>query len=102
MKLQPNKTENYNKAIELADNITSSLPPETQAKINKVRKNLPDRLVKGVEKATEQEIKETQEASGSGTTTDEIKPKKDNTMLYVGLGGAALVAGYLITKKKIK
>ena len=102
----------YSEAIKLADDITSVLPPETQAKINKVRKKLPNSLVinegnKAVEQVKEVTKQvdnenpnlETQSIKDTTTTGESVTPKT-NTMLYVGLGATALVGAYFLTKKK--
>jgi hypothetical protein len=102
----------YSEAIKLADDITSVLPPETQAKINKVRKKLPNSLVinegnKAVEQVKEVTKQvdnenpnlETQSIKDTTTTGESVTPKS-KTMLYVGLGATALVGAYFLTKKK--
>ena len=89
--------ENYNKISALANEITSVLPPETQAKINEIRKNLPDKLVKGVEVKAEKEISDTKAA-----INDEAPSfSSSNKNMMIGLGVVALgVGGYMLTKKK--
>lgn len=90
--------ENYNKVSALATELTSALPPETQAKINEIRKSLPDKLVKGIQVKTEKEIEETKAAAN-----DEIpNTSTSKNGLYIGLGAAALIGGYLVIKKKSK
>lgn len=84
----------YNQALKVADEITSVLPPETQAKINEIRKNLPDKLVKGVEVKAEQEIADIKAAINQETPTNSKKG------LLIAAGAAALVGGYLLMKKK--
>lgn len=84
----------YNQALKVADEITNVLPPETQAKINEIRKNLPDKLVKGVEVKAEQEIADTKAALNQETPTSSKKG------LLIAAGAAALVGGYLLMKKK--
>ena len=84
----------YNQALKVADEITSVLPPETQAKINEIRKNLPDKLVKGVEVKAEQEIADIKAAINQETPTNSQKG------LLIAAGAAALVGGYLLMKKK--
>jgi hypothetical protein len=86
--------ENYGKALAVADSITSALPPETQAKINQIRKNLPDKLVKGVEVKAEKEIADTKDA------INDVTPTSSKKGLLIGLGAMALVGGYFLTKKK--
>lgn len=84
--------DKYNQALKVADEITKVLPPETQAKINEIRKNLPDKLVKGVEVKAEKEIAETK-----GLINQEIPSNKN---MIMAVGAAALIGGYFIMKKK--
>jgi len=97
----------YSEAIALADTITSALPPETQKKINKIRKKLPSKLVDSLADKTIADIKQVTTASGANEdikqtadTTADSQPTKNKTLLYVGLGATALVGAYLLTKKK--
>lgn len=91
--------ENYNKIISLADEVTKVLPEGTQSKINNIRKNLPDKLVKGVEAQSETEIQETKDAQ-NGPETTKTSSGSSNKNLMIGLGAAALIGTYLIVKKK--
>jgi hypothetical protein len=91
--------ENYNKIISLADEVTKVLPAGTQSKINNIRKNLPDKLVKGVEAQSETEIQETKDEAQKGETT-KTASGSSNKNLMIGLGAAALIGTYLIVKKK--
>jgi len=91
--------ENYNKIISLADEVTKVLPKETQSKINEIRKNLPDKLVKGVQAQSEEEIQETKDAQ-NGPETTKTSSGSFNKNLMIGLGAAALIGTYLIVKKK--
>jgi hypothetical protein len=91
--------ENYNKIISLADEVTKVLPEGMQSKINEIRKNLPDKLVKGVEAQSETEIQETKDEAQKGETT-KTASGSSNKNLMIGLGAAALIGTYLIVKKK--
>jgi hypothetical protein len=87
----------------VADEITKVLPPETQSKINKIRKSIPTSAVDKAQKNVVSEVKNiNQEAGTSPTSESETKlpTKKSNTMLYVGIGGAVLVGAFLLMKKK--
>lgn len=97
-----NRAENYNKALAIADVVTSALPPETQSKINNIRKNLPDKLVKGVEAQSETEIQDTKDAQKEQETATDTSSGSSNKNLMIGLGAAALIGTYLIVKKKKK
>lgn len=80
----------------VADQITKVLPPEQQAKIDKIRKNLPKTTVdKVVNQTTKEVIKNT---TGTNTTAPGAEPK-NNKMLLIG-GGAALIGAYFLLKKK--
>lgn len=92
--------DKYNKISALATEITSVLPPETQAKINEIRKNLPDKLVKGVEVKAEKEISDTKAAINDETPASTSETSSNKNMM-IGLGVVALgVGGYMLSKKK--
>jgi hypothetical protein len=84
----------------VADEITKVLPPDQQAKINKIRKSIPTSAIDKAQKNVVSEVKNINQESGttplSETTTT---PKKSNTMLYA-IGGAVLIGGFLLMKKK--
>ena len=84
----------------VADEITKVLPPDQQAKINKIRTAIPKSITDKIQKNVVSEVKNINQESGttplSQTTTT---PTKSNTMLYA-IGGAVLVGGFLLMKKK--
>jgi hypothetical protein len=82
----------------VANEITQVLPPETQAKINQIRKLIPTSAVDKAQKNVVNEVKNiNEEATPTNETTTTTK---SNTMLYVGIGGAVLVGAFLLMKKK--
>jgi hypothetical protein len=87
----------------VANEITQVLPPETQAKINQIRKSIPTTNLDKLQKNVVSEVKNINEASGttptSETTTTTTITTKSNTMLYA-IGGAVLIGGFLLMKKK--
>jgi hypothetical protein len=83
----------------VADEITKVLPPETQAKINQIRKSIPTTNLDKLQKNVVSEVKNINEEAGT-TPTGTPTPTKSNTMLYVGIGGAVLVGAFLLMKKK--
>jgi hypothetical protein len=83
----------------VANEITQVLPPETQAKINQIRKSIPTTNLDKLQKNVVSEVKTINEEAGT-TPTETPTPTKSNTMLYVGIGGAVLVGAFLLMKKK--
>jgi hypothetical protein len=86
----------------VANEITQVLPPETQAKINQIRKSIPTTNLDKLQKNVVSEVKNINEASGTtptNETTTTTTTTKSNTMLYA-IGGAVLIGGFLLMKKK--
>jgi len=82
----------------VADQLTKVLPPEQQAKIDKIRKNLPKTTVDKVVNQTTKEVVKNTTAANTNTTAPGVEPKS-NKMLLIG-GGAALIGAYFLLKKK--
>jgi hypothetical protein len=91
----PDKLQSINK---VADEITKVLPPEQQAKINKIRTAIPksttDKIIKQAVTETKG-IKQT-----TGTTPTETPAGNKNKMLLIGGGAVALIGAYMLMKKK--
>jgi len=94
-KKNPDQLKNLNL---VADQLTSVLPAETQAKINKIRKAIPKSSIDKIEKNAVSSVKNINTQAGT-TTTETTTTTKSNTMLYA-IGGAVLIGGYLLMKKK--
>ena len=85
----------------VADQLTSVLPPETQAKINQIRTTIPKSSIDKIEKNVVSEVKNINQESGTTPLNNETPtPTKSNTMLYAGIGGAVLIGAFLLMKKK--
>jgi len=82
----------------VADQLTKVLPPEQQAKIDKIRKNLPKTTVDKVVNQTTKEVIKNTTAANTNTIAPGAEPKS-NKMLLIG-GGAALIGAYFLLKKK--
>jgi hypothetical protein len=82
----------------VADEITKVLPPEQQAKINKIRTAIPksttDKIVKGATTSIKTIAQET------GTTPTGTPTGNKNKMLLIGGGAVALIGAYMLMKKK--
>lgn len=83
----------------VADEITKVLPPDQQAKINKIRTAIPKSITDKIQKNVVSEVKNINIESGT-TPLSETTPTqtKSNTMLYA-IGGAVLIGGFLLIKK---
>ncbi len=96
-KKNPDKLQSINK---VADEITKVLPPEQQAKINKIRTSIPKSSIDKIEKNVVSEVKNINQESGTTPLNNETTTSsKSNVMLYA-IGGAVLVGGFLLMKKK--
>ena len=82
----------------VADEITKVLPPEQQAKINKIRTAIPksttDKIVKGATTSIKTITQET------APTPTETPAGNKNKMLLIGGGAVALIGAYMLMKRK--
>lgn len=83
----------------VADEITKVLPPDQQAKINKIRTAIPKSITDKIQKNVVSEVKNINIESGTTPLSETTPtPTKSNTMLYA-IGGAVLIGGFLLIKK---
>ena len=102
-KLAANTTAQQKTAlIDAGDAITKQLPPDTQRKVNNIRKLIPKASTNKTTKLVNTEIKDIKVKTGEPITTTETEAtptSKNNNMILIG-GAAALIGAYFIFKKK--
>lgn len=92
----PDKLQSLNV---VADEITKVLPPDQQAKLNKIRTNIPKSTTDKIIKQAVTEIKATNQTTADKDANEQGTPKKTNMLLIGGIGLAVLAGGYLLMKK---
>jgi hypothetical protein len=92
----PDKLQSLNV---VADEITKVLPPDQQAKLNKIRTNIPKSTTDKIIKQAVTEVKAANQTAADIDANAPGTPKKTNMLLIGGIGLAVLAGGFLLMKK---
>jgi hypothetical protein len=96
-KKNPDKLSSINK---VADEITKVLPPDQQAKINKIRTAIPKSTTDKMVKNATTSIKTIAQETGTTPTETPTPAGNKNKMLLIGGGAVALIGAYMLMKRK--
>jgi hypothetical protein len=94
------KSEELSEVSEVVGELTENLPAATRENIDEQKEEVSEKLVQAVEQKADEEVAQTKENIQTENENLQGTEENNKTMLYVGIGTAAIIGGYLLSKKK--